>query len=673
MKDDEYPGQFFARFVKDKMRGELSSLESYYPHEYSFEVNYSDLIRYDGNLTDENDIGVELYHNPRAVLEEFNEQFNGLSKNLFNPYSPLDPEIPVIVRIKNQYDRNIPIRNLRAFHLGKFITVEGLVRKSTEIKNELTKTVHVCQAPGCNHRIEIHQIEDQLITPKKCKCGASWWKELTDKREFKDIQRITIQEAPEGLGGGEQPKSLEVTLYDDLVGRVTAGDRIKCTGTMMPLQGRKGSKVFGGILIANSIELEESDYSQLNITEEDLLKFDELSKDPRIIDKIADSIATTIYGYHNVKQAFAVSLFGGVAKVCSDGTKSRGDSHMLVCGDAGIAKSKMMRSVGEISPRSVYASGKSSSGAGLTATVVRDELDGKWTLEAGAAVLADGGVLILDELDKMANEDRSSMHEVMEDQELSINKAGINATLKTRCTVIAACNPKTGRFDDYMSLSEQIGLPPSLVSRFDLIFLLQDKPNKDTDERIAKHILKKHMITDTVPLHIPRELLRKYIAHAKETVFPVIGDDVNGRIEAFYVDLRCKSQNGMVTVTPRQLEGVVRMSEAFARMRLSETVDLVDVERAINLYETSIGTIAQNEDGVFDIDKVVSKKSGKGREIGSAITEMLRANDNQMKKEDLVRSLMGKGWTDVKLSDTIEAMLREAILISPKNGVVRLL
>ena len=384
--------------------------------------------------------------------------------------------------------------------MGSFIAVEGLVKKITEVRPKLEVAAFQCQKCGAVIRIE--QDEDILKEPSECYedqggCGrVSSFKLSTTLSTFIDSQKIEIQENPEGLRGGAQPERISVYLEDDLVGGVAPGDRVIVNGILQSVARHRGAfrlTSFDKTMNAVSIESQEFAFEEVEVTKEDEKKILKISKDPGIYDKMRQSIAPTIYGLDIEKDALVLQLFGGIAKEMPDGTRTRGDIHTLLVGDPGTAKSQMLSYMAKLAPRSVYASGKASSAAGLTAAAVRDDFgEGHWTLEAGALVLADKGLACIDEIDKMEETDRSSLHQAMEQQEISVAKAGINATLKTRCAVLAAANPKLGRFDEFMPMHEQINMPPALLSRFDLIFSILDKPNRKTDIDLAAHILQSH-------------------------------------------------------------------------------------------------------------------------------------------------------------------------------------
>jgi replicative DNA helicase Mcm len=328
----------------------------------------------------------------------------------------------------------------------------------------------------CEHIINRPQIGTKFDEPKFCEsetCGKSGpFKILLDLSTFIDSQKLQVQESPENLKGGTQPQSLDIDVDDDLAGHSTPGARAIINGVLRSNQRttREGkSTTYDIVLQANSIEYIDTEFNELDISleeEEEILK---LSRDPEIYNNIIKSIAPSIYGYEDIKEALALQLFSGVPKNLPDGTRVRGDIHMLLVGDPGIAKSQMLRYMVKLAPRGVFASGKSASSSGLTAAAVKDDLgDGRWTLEAGALVMADMGIAAIDEMDKMHSDDRSALHEAMEQQTISVAKAGIIATLKSRCALLGAANPKYGRFDRYEGIAQQINMPPALLSRFDL-------------------------------------------------------------------------------------------------------------------------------------------------------------------------------------------------------------
>ena len=457
-------------------------------------MDYRELESYKPRIAD------ELLEYPGKVL--------GDAKNAIKNHQLLKTRDgqPAEINIRfTNLPRKTGIRHIRADQINKFISVEGILRKTTEVRPRIVEAVFRC--PG-GHMTRKGQGYGRFREPDGCETDGCTFKKLElmpKMSRFVDSQKLRIQESPEGLRGGEQPQTLDVDVTDDLPGRVTPGDRVVINGILKSIQrvthGEKNT-IFDIYLECNSIEIAEKEFEEVEIDEKDEEEILRLSRDPLVYRKITHSIAPTIYGNEDVKEAIALQIFGGIMKEMPDGSHLRGDIHMLLIGDPGIAKSQLLRYVVRLSPRGIYTSGQSSTSAGLTATAVKDEFgDGRWTLEAGALVLADMGIAAVDEMDKMQKEDRSALHEAMEQQTISVAKAGITATLKSRCALLGAANPKYGRFDDFVPIGEQINMPASLLSRFDLIFVMTDKPEQKRDSAIAEHILKAHGIGELIAQH----------------------------------------------------------------------------------------------------------------------------------------------------------------------------
>jgi replicative DNA helicase Mcm len=376
-----------------------------------------------------------------------------------------------------------------------------------------------------------------------------------------------------------------------------------------------------------------------------------------------------------VKEAIALQLFGGSAKLLEDKTRIRGDIHILIVGDPGIGKSQMLKYVSKLAPRGIYTSGKGTSGVGLTAAAVRDELGG-WSLEAGALVLGDRGNVCVDELDKMRPEDRSAIHEALEQQTISIAKAGIMATLNSRCSVLAAANPKYGRFDRFKPTAEQINLPSTILSRFDLIFVIEDKPDPDRDKRLAGHILRIHKNT-SIPFEIDPELLRKYIAYARKEVHPKLTQEAMRVLEEFYVGMRGgvdDEEDAPVPITARQLEALVRLSESSARIRLSQEVTDYDAKRAILLQQKCLKQVGYDpETGKVDIDKVEGRTPKSDRDKYRLISETIKRLEDEYNgkapKQILMDELENRyNMDEEKVEEVIRVLKRNGTIYEPKQG-----
>ena len=413
------------------------------------------------------------------------------------------------------------------------------------------------------------------------------------------------------------------------------------------------------------------------ISEEDEEKIIELSKDPHIYDKIIQSTAPSIRGHRPIKEAIALQLFGGSAKILEDETRLRGDIHILIVGDPGTGKSQILKYVSKLAPRSIYTSGKGTTGAGLTAAAVRDELGG-WSLEAGALVLGDQGNVCVDELDKMRSEDRSALHEALEQQTVSIAKAGIMATLNSRCSVLAAANPKFGRFDRYKTVADQIDLPSPILSRFDLMFIVEDKPNVENDRELAKHILEIHK-ENTINYEIEPELLRKYIAYARKNANPQLTEGANKVLEEFYVSMRSGAidEEAPVPITARQLEAIIRLAEASAKIRLKEFVEPEDAEKAIKLQRACLTEVGYDpETGKIDIDKVEGRTPKSDRDKLQILINTVKDLQAEFEGNAPISILKQRMVEDHDLSEEkteeiIKKLKSRGVLFEPSAGNIK--
>ena len=578
------------------------------------------------------------------------------------------------IRFEN-LNNNIPLSDLLSKYIGKFVSADGIVRKTDEIRPRIETGTFECR--GCMRLIEVEQSSGNHISePTLCnECGGRSFRLLQEESKYIDTQSARMQEPLENLSGGTEPKQMLMVLEDDLVDELNPGDKVRITGTLKTFREERSGK-FKNYIYVNHIEPLEQEFEELELSEEDEKKILELSKDPKIHDKIINSTAPSIRGYREVKEAIALQLFGGAVKELEDGTRLRGDIHILIVGDPGIGKSQILKYVSKLAPRSVYTSGKGTSGAGLTAAAVRDELGG-WSLEAGALVLGDQGNVCVDELDKMRSEDRSALHEALEQQTVSIAKAGIMATLNTRCSVLAAANPKFGRFDRYKAVADQIDLPSPILSRFDLTFVIEDKPNVEKDRALAQHILKIHQ-SSNVDYEIEPELLRKYIAYARKNINPKLTDEANKVLEEFYVSVRSGGveEDTPVPITARQLEAIIRLAEASAKLQLKDKVEASDAHRAITLQRKCLEKVGLDpETGKIDIDKVEGRTPTSDRdrmnkvmeEIGSLEQEFVNVPVDIL-KEHLTDKYEISGE---KVDSILKQLKAKGLIYEPRNGLVK--
>jgi len=691
LKDESLVSQW-QKFFEEHCKSDIETVAVEYPEKRSLFVDYWKIDETDPKLAE-------------LILTQPYKAIYNAEEALKNIDVPSEEKLKLHFRVENLPDTNrLLIRKIRANHLGKFMAVDGLVKKRTEVRPKLQVGAFQCQKCGAVIRIE--QDEEILKEPAECYedqggCGrVSSFKLLTTLSQFIDSQKIEIQENPEGLRGGAQPERISVYIEDDLVGEIAPGDRVIVNGILHSMQRRRGTfrlTSFNKTMDANSIESQELAFEEVEVTPEDEKEIIKTSKDPALYEKMTSSMAPTIYGMDVEKEALVLQLFGGLAKEMPDGTRIRGDIHALLVGDPGTAKSQILTYMSKLAPRSVYAGGKSSSAAGLTAAAVRDEFgEGQWTLEAGALVLADMGVACIDEIDKMDETDRSALHQAMEQQEISVAKAGINATLKSRCALLAAANPKLGRFDEFLPIHEQINMPPALLSRFDLIFSILDRPNRATDTDLATHILMTHKagevnenITRSIkskytkkekdqlmkivePVFDP-EFLRKYVAYSKRNIFPVMTDEALEMLRNYYVDFRSSSEES-VTFTPRQLEAFVRLSEASARIRLSNEVTVEDAKRAINIIDQYLRRVGMDrETGRFDIDIIATGISHSQHDRMRTLMDIVQRLSNEAKdgnaaRGDIIREAEIEGLESSKVEEALDRLKRNGQIYEPVHG-----
>ncbi len=633
----------------------------------SLVIDFSVLDRFDPLLAD------ELLERPSETLEAFQEAL----KNIDLPeYSK------IAIRIRNLPKRKeVRIRSLRSRHIGKLLCVEGVVKSASEVMPQIYDIIYKC--PDCGALIEVKQDGTLIKKPNFCECGRRTNFDVEEEKKM-DVRWLRISE-PFEIAEGEKPGEIAVFLKDDLTTtdmqrRTDPGNRLKIVGIVKELPKRiKGKKTtkMNLMLEANYVEPSEKEFEDIKISEEDIKKIKSMANDPLIFEKLTQSIAPAIYGYDEIKQAIILQMFGGVEHRLPDKTKVRGNIHILITGDPGVAKSQLLKLVADIMPRGKYASGKGVTGAGLTATVRKDEELGGWVLEAGALVLANKGLMSIDEFDKMNKDDQIAMHEAMSLETISIAKASITATLPARTAILAAANPSFGRFDPMMSVIEQIKIPETLMSRFDLKFALRDIPDKERDEEIANHILKSRTdLTVATPV-IPTDLLRKYIAYAKKNYTDIeLTEEAANRLKNFYVDMRNKytgEEAGVVSITLRQYEALIRLAEASAKLRLDKKVRLEDAERAIKLMSYSLRQLGYEEEtGVIDIDRIESGVTTSQRnKIGAilAIIEELEKEEEQVSVEDIKAEAETRGIKDA--DSLIEKLKKEGIIFEPKYGYVK--
>ncbi len=653
----------------------------------SLQIDYEDLLRFDPKLV------TILENSPEEALHAFSKAIKKLIESL-------DPDYAATVR--RFYPRltgwktRLSIRELGSQHVGKLVMVDGIVVKMTTKKERMIKAVYLHVLPtGESHEFEWppgeEELKDESERPTYCPIcaeniteadgrgrGRGVFKLVPEKSVFIDWQKITVQEKPEDVPAGTIPRSVDVILTEDLVDTVRPGDRVSVIGvpkllSMGSSKRRRVRNLFSIYLEANNIIVSQRYLEEVKLSPEDEEKILRMSRDPLIRRKIIASIAPTIYGHWDIKEAVALLLFGGVTKEVGN-TRKRGEIHVLLLGDPGTAKSEMLQFAAKIAPRAVYTTGKGSSAAGLTAAVLRDKDTGEYFLEAGAMVLADGGIVCIDEIDKMREEDRSAIHTAMEQGFLSIAKAGIVAQLNARAAILAAGNPKHGRYIPELGPKGNINLPDSILSRFDLIFIVRDVADVERDRAMIEHILTAHEKPTEVQPEIPPDLLRKYIAYARKYVRPKLTQEAINLITEYFVSLRkLSAQNPEVPLplTPRQGEGLIRLAEAYAKMALKDTVDAEDAAEAIRLMNSMLESVGLDvESNMIDIDLIMTGKPKSMREKEILVLKLIKERYSEYGRcvphKELLEELREHGITDDALKQIIKNLKRSGDVYVPR-------
>jgi len=542
---------------------------------------------------------------PAQILPLLNEVAFSLSCEIFPQYANICNEI--FVRIMD-----IPLldslKDLRHYHINTLIKVRGVITKRTNVFSQLKKIMRYCSKCGEKIGPFYYNGYDEINIGSCQSCQSNGPFPINQEETlYRNYQKLTIQESPGTISPGRIPRQKEVLLTNDLVDSVKPGDEVELTGIFVSkfdysMNVRYAFPVFQTFIEA--VHLKRLNEIEIGVlTDDDKIKIRQLSKDPNIASKIFNSIAPSIYGHEFIKKSLALAMFSGVGKDVNNKHRIRGDINILILGDPGTAKSQLLSYVNKVFHRSVYTTGKGASAVGLTAGVHKDPVTKEWTLEGGALVLADKGVCLIDEFDKMNDQDRTSIHEAMEQQSISISKAGIVTTLQARCSVIAAANPIKGRYDNQLSFVDNVDLTDPILSRFDILSVVKDEIDFKIDDALASFVINSHILSHPELKNepnlrnsriddqgnekvetIPQDLLRKYIMYARKYVFPKLNDVNKNKVTKFYSELRKESDVlGGIPIAVRHLESIIRISEAHAKIHLREHVRNDDIDVAIKI------------------------------------------------------------------------------------------
>jgi replicative DNA helicase Mcm len=558
-----------------------------------------------------------------------------------------------------------------------------MVVRSSEVKPLAKKVAYKCT--NCNTVTEA-QLKG-LVMKKPIKCPACSEKELEMDPEsslFIDFQMVRLQELPEDLPAGQLPHYIEVTVMSDLVDQCRPGDRIILTGIIRieqeQLAPQAKTSLFRLRMEGNNIEYlggragsKDTRYvERIMISTEDERQIRTIASKPDAYEKLIASFAPHIYGHEPIKEAILLLIVGSVTKRLEDGSTRRGDINVLLVGDPGTAKSEMLKFTAKIAPRGLYTSGRGSTAAGLTAAVIRDK-SGIMMLEAGAVVLGDQGIVCIDEFDKIKPEDRSALHEVMEQQTCSVAKGGIVATLNARTSILSASNPIYGKYDPYKNITENVNLPVPLLTRFDLIFIVRDSPDKEKDNLVASHILEIHRDTEQAARPaIDIDLFSKYLSYAKQ-IEPALTPEAIDIVRSYYMDMRRIESEGMITVTPRQLEALIRLASARSRLLLKDMVDAEDAQRAIYLVDQMMRTAGVDVNtGKTDFGVLYGKPQSvvsKEKTFMELFGGLTGAENNDVEDKVLVGELVKTGkFSDEEARKYIQKFNREGQIFERRPG-----
>ncbi|CDR43656.1 CYFA0S12e02916g1_1 [Cyberlindnera fabianii] len=644
--------------------------------EYSLTVDAADLIGYQENLNK------HLMDAPTEMVPLFERAITDVAKRIvYLTESEIPPNFPTCQLILKSGAAKLTLRELDADHISKIIRISGIVISASVLHSKATSVQIMCRSCRHTQRINVNSSFGGVVLPSACaaipadgeksQCPRDPYVIVHDKSLFIDQQSLKLQELPEMVPVGEMPRHVLLSADRYLTNKVIPGTRCTITGIYSTFQSKMKGPSSVAIrnpyvkVIGIETDVDHNAAGNVIFTEEEEEEFLELSRRPDLYEAFAKSIAPSIYGNEDIKKAIACLLMGGSKKLLPDGMRLRGDVNVLMLGDPGTAKSQLLKFVDKVSPISIYTSGKGSSAAGLTASVQRDSSTREFYLEGGAMVLADGGVVCIDEFDKMREEDRVAIHEAMEQQTISIAKAGITTVLNSRTSVLAAANPVYGRYDDTKTPGENIDFAASVMSRFDMIFIVKDDHNEARDVSIANHVLNIHMgrtNNQEVAGEIPLDTMRRYISYCRAKCAPRLSPDAAEKLSSHFVEIRKQvhdkeveaDERSSIPITVRQLEAIIRIAESLAKLELSPVAKEEHVDEAIRLFQAS--TMDAASQGIINMSPETLEEVRKiEREIRKRLPIGFSTTYDTLKREFVV----GKEYNQLSLDKALYAMERQ--------------
>jgi replicative DNA helicase Mcm len=658
-----------ARFSDDILQDLLEKPDQLLPQFEQALHNYGDLIE---SALDSGDLNVSaLPENP----------WDG-------PRIPPETEVVVSEPTSDAYhDIGAP----RDDKIGQLVAFEGICKQVSDNKPRVVETVFRCERCGTkSDPVDISDtFEIQNALPHECKgCERQGPFERVPKEERREeYQQLRVQEPPGEAINEASPREVVCDVMGEhLIDMAEPGNRTTVVGVLRE-HGDNDSTLLDTRLEVLSVIPEEVQFEEVEFDENDVEQIEEIAASPNLFEYVKSSVAPSIYGNEEAKLGVALQMFGGVSRRVQ-GNRKRGEIHIMFIGDPGVGKSQILESARTLAPRSVASSGTGASQVGLTASAQKEKIGGEeeWTLQAGSLVLADGGMITIDELDNMDYTEQQSLDEALSEGSISVDKANVHATLKARCSALMAANPEHGRFDPYEPLADQFDMPKELLDRCDLVFPFRDVPDDDLDAAIIDTVLDTHSAEPVTPDggvqsvdetgFIDADLFRKYVAYARRNYDPSLSDEAEAELKDWYLSIRAMSDEdeAKIAINTRMFEGAIRLSEASARARLSETVDVADVDRAIDLVMSMLNELGMDpENGGYDVDVVSGGRSATQKKrvklIKNTVDELARRHGDAPKRADVLNELDDRDAD--KIDGEIDRMKEKGTLYEPQEGRLR--
>ncbi|ESN98474.1 hypothetical protein HELRODRAFT_113800 [Helobdella robusta] len=679
----EFLRQFHENNFIYKYRDQLK--RHYNLRKYHVEVDLDDLSHFDADLAE------KVSKSPADHMSLFEDAAKEVADEITRPRPEGDEEVKDIQVTLTSSAHPCSIRDLKSDQMSQLIKIPGIIIAAASTRSKATRITIQCRS--CRNflnNIPVKAGFEGYALPRKCptdqagrpKCPVDPFFIVPEKCKCVDFQVLKLQESPEAVPNGELPRHMQLYCDRNLCEAVVPGNRVSVIGiySIKKMAGSKKNsreKVNVGVRLPYirvlGMHIDSTGLGRLGVSRTilsaDEEEFHHLASSPNIYETIAKSIAPSIFGSLDIKKAIACLLFGGSRKRLPDGLTRRGDINLLLLGDPGTAKSQLLKFVENCAPIGVYTSGKGSSAAGLTASVIRDPASRNFIIEGGAMVLADGGVVCIDEFDKMREDDRVAIHEAMEQQTISIAKAGITTTLNSRCSVLAAANGIYGRWDDTKG-SQNIDFMPTILSRFDMIFIVKDEHDEARDATIARHVMNLHvnavlMTEESRPGELQLETLKKYITYCRNKCGPRLSPEAAEKLKNKYVLMRSGASDyeketghkNTIPITVRQLEAIIRISESLAKMRLASFVTETDVNEALRLFQVSTLDAAMSGQ-LSGVEGFVTEED---QELLNRIEKQLKKRfviGSQVSEHAIIQDFVKQNYPERSVIKVIQSMLR---------------